>query len=282
MKMFFSYLCLFVCFWKTGAWAETKCDTYIMGKCFSCYSPMTFEISSDEICQEICPERIVIHAWKRSFCALKRCPLLYPYRDQETGDCRSTQQLPIDIEINKVNVAERKHKKWYSIPAKNNKCPSDKPLLSKDFCYPCNYKYPLSVDKGLLTHCPNRINISYPWKKANNEALTYLICPKDKPLYHWSGVCYSCDYPDVVPVLTQCLENKKICDVCPNRTILPLSGGNRPSILNCPKSKPLMDINGICFSCDTFLKINVKEMEDSCQAYCPTQRVLQGNLCIKK
>ena len=282
MKKIFSCICLLICLWDTNALAKTKCDTYIMGKCFSCHSPMTFEISSDEICQTICPERIVIHTWKSSFCALSKCPKSHPYRDEKTGDCRLSQQTPMDIELNKINIAEHANKEKYSIPAKNNKCPENKPLLSKGFCYPCDYKYPLSINKELLKYCPNRINIPYPWIKDHNEILTYLICPKDRPLYHWSGECYPCNYPDTIPVLTQCIEDKKICDVCPNRTILPLSGGNRPSVLNCPKDKPLMDINGICFSCDTPLKINITGMEDSCHKNCSNQRVLQGNLCVKK
>ena len=112
MKKIFSCICVLICLWNTNTLAEAKCDTYIMGKCFSCHSPMTFEISSDEICQMICPERIVIHSWKSSFCALSKCPKSYPYRDEKTGDCRLSQQTPMDIELNKINIEEHASLQW--------------------------------------------------------------------------------------------------------------------------------------------------------------------------
>lgn len=53
MRYIFSYVCLIGCCVGVNAIAEDKCDAYIMGQCFSCRSPMAFEISSDEICQAI-------------------------------------------------------------------------------------------------------------------------------------------------------------------------------------------------------------------------------------
>ena len=282
MKYIFSCVCLIGWCVGVNAMAEDKCDAYIMGQCFSCRSPMAFEISSDEICQAICPERVVIPLWRHSVCALKECPPSAPYRIELTGDCRPTPQLSVNEEVEKVSRDEAENQKLYGIPAQNNKCPQDKPLLSKGVCYPCNYKYPVTTSYDNLKKCPNRIDIPYPWDEERTEAETYVVCPKDKPLYHWSGTCYPCDYPDVVPVLTQCLEDAAVCDVCPNRTLLPVTGGNRPSVLKCPKDKPLMDKNGICFDCDTELKIDVQMMEDTCEKACPSQRVLHGNLCVKK
>ena len=96
----------------------------------------------------------------------------------------------------------------------------------------------------------------------------------------WDGKCFSCDYPKAVRIQSQCNYEKTCDDVCPNRTIIKWIGGNPPSVLNCPTDKPMMDDEGICYSCDTPIPIGVQWNPDFCHRFCPNERHLDGNFCV--
>lgn len=262
-----------------------KCDVIAEMKCISCDSRESFEVGSKEACQSLCPDRIIISSHPKAlYCALRKCPGDSPYRDDFSGTCKSS----LDEEDKTTTLFDKKMEEIrndemrLTVTAVNGRCPDDFPIFYMNRCYPCNYKYELSVSKDKLTLCPERIAVAYPWNPDSENIETYLKCPDNKPLRSWTGECFSCDYPETVNVLSQCLEDDTICDTCPNRTILPQVGGNRRSILNCPADRPLMDNKGICFPCDTNIDIQVYGMEDSCVKYCPQTRELQNDLCIKK
>lgn len=278
----YKFLIYVFCFslWTFVTYAEPNqdCELIIQGHCKSCNSLESFEVSSIETCKALCPNRKNFYPWRMIYCALEECPKDYPVRDEEYGHC-STEK------INERNILEEEFKEidiateQYGVKASGNECPPDKPLFDNHWCLPCDYPFDVSSTKENAKHCPNRISIPYPWSN-NDYTETYLPCPEDKPLRSWYGKCYSCDYPDVIHVITQCLEDDKICDVCPNRIILPRNGGNRSSILKCPSDRPLMDSSGICFSCDVNIPIETARKND-CEKFCSSQRKQIEGACVK-
>ena len=118
-------------------------------------------------------------------------------------------------------------------------------------------------------------NILHPNRKE--------ACPEKNQFKRWDGRCFSCDIPKVVWVGKHCNSSSKECDnICPNRTIIKSIGGNAPSVPNCPKEKPLMDDEGVCYSCSTPIPIGVAWNKDFCHRFCPNERHLNsiGDLCI--
>ena len=270
---------LLPCF--TNAQENRNCELVIEGRCTNCNDTISFEINTEEACKALCPNRKVFHPWRRMYCGLENCPEDYPFRDEEYGHCEAKK-----TEKNHANNEEFKEiddaLKRYGIEVNDGKCPPNKPLLSgsKKWCFPCDYPFYIGTFVEYTKFCPNRISIPYPWDDDKNYTETYLPCPEDKPLRSWNGKCFSCDYPEVVRVITQCLEDDTICDVCPNRIILPQMGGNRPSILKCPPDKPLIDVKGICFDCDIDVPVETVR-ETDCEKYCPSKRKQRWKECVK-
>jgi len=273
-------MCVVFSLWNSMTFAKVTqdCELVINGRCTDCNSLAGFEINTDETCKALCPNRKVFYPWRQKYCALEECPQEYPVRDEEYGHCskeKIEQQDMYKQEFKEIDATDKK----YAVGTKTGKCPPDKPLLSGSRCYPCDYPLDVRITKDFEKLCPERISIPYPWIN-DNTTITYMPCPEDKPLRSWYGKCFSCDYPDVVRVITQCLEDDKLCDVCPNRIILPQAGGNRPSILKCPSDKPLTDVKGICFSCD--IEIPIETVKDGdCEKYCPSKRKSLNNYCVK-
>ncbi|MBR2141130.1 MAG: hypothetical protein IJ853_02135 [Rickettsiales bacterium] len=266
-----------------NAQENQNCELVINGKCTDCNDTNSFEINTGETCKALCPNRKVFYPRGQIYCGLKNCPQEYPIRDEKYGHC-----LAEKIENNRVYDGEFKeiHNaiQQYGMQADDGKCPPNKPLLSvsgsKKWCFPCDYPFEIDLSVEYAKICPNRVSISYPWNNDKDYTASYLSCPEDKPLRSWSGKCFSCDYPEVVRVITQCLEDDTVCDVCPNRIILPQMGGNRPSVLRCPSYKPLMDVAGICFDCDIDIPVEIAKEAD-CEKYCSPKRKTFGVMCIK-
>ena len=105
-------------------------------------------------------------------------------------------------------------------------------------------------------------------------------CAEDNYFKRWDGKCFSCDYPKVIRVESECNLGNNCEDICPNRTIVKWAIGNAPSILNCPTDKPMMDDEGICYSCDTPIPIGVKWNPEFCHRFCPDKRHLEGDFCV--
>ncbi len=257
-----------------------NCELIIAGQCTDCNRPEAFEINDEKICKALCPNRKATQIHRYLFCVLEECPKEYPIWDDYSGDCISETDSSgtsvFDEEFNEIKEAE----KQYRIKTIDGKCPKDMPLLSysKDYCYSCNYPFDIGIAKENSNICPNRVSIPYPWVHDDSTE-SYIICPKDKPLYSWQGKCMSCDHPTTIPVLSQCLEDDTICDVCPNRRILDQQGGNRPSVIMCPPDRPLMDVNGICFSCDIDIPISLVKKSD-CEEFCPAKRMQKFSICV--
>lgn len=263
-----------------------ECDFIRFNKCESCDNPLAFSVGSDEACSYLCPNREVNHDGSGSFvlarnCALKKCPKDFPYRG-EYGSCFATQLKASqnDYEMMEANVNEdgKVETSFVTAPyATDNQCPEDKPLLYSDKCFPCDEPDDLSVSETECAKCPNRVYKFYPkWDVEYCE----LLPPKDKPLQRWDGANFSCDEPKAISTKTHCNIEGDCEDVCPNRTILYSIGGNVPSVPNCPPEKPLMDSEGICYSCDVPISVGLEWNERLCQRFCPTQRHLLGNKCV--
>lgn len=107
-------------------------------------------------------------------------------------------------------------------------------------------------------------------------------CSKEKPLARWDGTCFSCSEERTIYLDASCNFDKNCETVCPERTILYSSGGNPPSIPNCPKDKPLMDENGICHSCDTNIEIPFEFNDYLCQKACLGIRHMENGNCVLK
>ena len=257
-----------------------SCDFVIYNKCISCDIPYAFEVGYDSNCTEVCSNRDVSVEgsgyYSRKFCFLKQCPDDKPYRHSD-GSCYEDE--------NHVPGWDNEYKGFYdmyadvtanvtkSVPANNGKCPQEAPLLHQNECFSCSEIKNLPISEDECNKCPNRKYI-YSSKWQHGECT--LPCPVDKPLKRWDGSCFSCDEEKVVALETWC--NFDIdCDVCPNRTILHATGGNIPSVPNCPPDKPLIDSHGICYSCDTTQYIDLRWNRDLCTEICPNRHLNTAN-----
>ena len=101
-------------------------------------------------------------------------------------------------------------------------------------------------------------------------------CPKDKPLRDKDGNCYSCDEEAQINV-EGTVEN---CAVCSNRLV---SGSKKYCVLKCGlkgtsnADKPLMDTDGKCHACDEEAGVNVKGVEENCNACSSYGRYVSKN-----
>ena len=260
-----------------------KCDFIQYNQCVSCDALYAFSVGSDEACSYLCPNREVNHYGSGSSvvarnCALKKCPDNAPFQS-EYGSCFATEEEarkdtnPVHDNSNDDNQQE-----YTNAPqAQNGKCPKNLPLLYSDKCYACDEVWDLSVSKSECKKCSNRVYKDYSkWGVTSCE----LVAPKDKPLKRWDGACFACDEPKVIRIETHCNIEEDCEDVCPNRTILYWVGGNVPSVPNCPKDKPLMDSEGICYACDAPVPVGLEWNTRLCQRFCPDNRHLEWHNCV--
>lgn len=258
-----------------------ECNFIQFNKCQSCDNPLAFSVGSNEACSYLCPNREINHDGSGSSvlarnCALKKCPEDFPYRGEQ-GSCFANQS---DVsESIKENTEEIINESSFSTApdAIDNQCPEDKPLLYSNKCFSCDDIEDFSISENECAKCPNRVYKFYPkWDVRQCE----LPLQKDKPLQRWDGVNFSCDEPSVIRIKTHCNIEEDCEDICPNRTILYFIGGNVPSVPNCPPDKPLMDSEGICYSCDAPIPVGLEWNERLCQRFCPTQRHLSESECV--
>ena len=259
-----------------------ECDFIKFNKCQSCNSPAAFTVGSDEACSYLCPNREINYEGSGSSvlqrnCALKKCPEDFPHRGKY-GSCLKTDQDDSDTAEDNENNEKIEEYSFESAPyAIDNQCPEDKPLLYSGKCFSCNDFSDFSISEAECAKCPNRIYKLYPnWGVESCEP----PLQKDKPLQRWDGVSFSCDEPRVIRIKTHCNIEEDCEDICPNRTILYYVGGNIPSVPNCPPDKPLMDDEGICYSCDVAIPVGLTFNERLCQRFCPTQRHLSESKCV--
>lgn len=261
-----------------------ECDFIQFNKCHSCDSPLAFSVGSDEACSYLCPNRQVNYEGSGSAvlhrnCALKKCPEGFPYQDKYGNCLKTDQDTSKNTEIEDAELDEdTRESSFGTAPAAiDNKCPEDKPLLYSGKCFSCDDFDDFSISEAECAKCPNRIYKFYPnW----NVKYCELSPQKDKPLQRWDGISFSCDVSKVVRLKTHCNIEEDCEDLCPNRTILYWMGGNVPSIPNCPPDKPLMDDEGICYSCDVPIPVGLAFNERLCHRFCPTQRHLSNNTCV--
>lgn len=259
-----------------------ECDFIQFNKCQSCDNPLAFSVGSDEACSYLCPNREVNYngsgtAVLARNCALKKCPKDFPYRG-EYGSClKDGQNTFAKIEENESEEIIDTSSFVTAPDAIDNQCPEDKPLLQSNKCFSCDDIDDFSISETECAKCPNRVYKFYPkWDLGQCE----LSPQKDKPLQRWDGVSFSCEEPTTIRTKTHCNIENDCEDICPNRTILYYIGGNIPSIPNCPPDKPLMDNEGICYSCDVPIPVGLEWNERLCQRFCPTQRHLLGDKCV--
>ncbi len=263
-----------------------ECDFIRFNKCQSCDDPYGFWVGSSEACAFLCPNRVVNYNGSGASlivrnCVLKQCPEAFPFQSKDGNCFKSKEEADNDSGTDSVQDGNNDNiqKGGYSSApfAQNGKCPQNRPLLYSDRCFSCDETDDLSITEDECKKCPNRIYKFYPnWEVGACE----IPCPEDKPLQRWDGTCFSCDEPKVVRIMTHC-NIERDCEICPNRTILYDVGGNVPSIPNCPEDKPLIDSEGICYSCDTPVSVGLGWGNNSlCDYFCPNERHLEGNKCV--
>lgn len=256
-----------------------ECDFIQFNECQSCDDPLAFSVGSDEACSYLCPNREVnhdsggFHVLARN-CALKKCPEDFPYRGEQ-GSCFANH--PDASEEIEENISEEilNASPFATAPyAIDNQCPEDKPLLYSNKCFSCDDIDDFSISETECAKCPNRVYKFYPqWNVRQCERSPQ----KDKPLQRWDGVSFSCDEPNSIRTKTHCNIEEDCEDICPNRTILYDIGGNVPSIPNCPPDKPLMDSEGICYSCDVPIPVGLKTLN---KAGCPSAGLQKLNTVV--
>ena len=284
LKTFLFTICLFVNICSVAI--AQKCDFIQYNKCVSCDSLYVFEVGSDETCSYLCPNREINYvASRNSFivrnCALKNCPNNAPFKSKY-GNC-FVSKADAENDLNNVEYSNFNNENiqtgsYATAPvAKNGKCPKNLPLLYAGKCFSCDETDDLSIPELECKKCTNRTYKNYPnWSVNSCE----LITPKDKPLERWDGYNFSCNESQAIRIKTHCNLEKDCEDVCPNRTILYRVGGNVPSVLNCPKDKPLMDSQGICFACNTPIAIGLDYNTRLCHQFCANSRHLIDSKCV--
>ncbi len=281
MKKYLSVLCL--CLLSFAARAG-ECDFIRYNKCHSCDDLMSYLVGSREACVKLCPNRETSSYGTGSMvtafnCYLAKCPDGYPYQDNY-GGCFTSEQAADEYFRNSSRFDDEDVLKsgFPTAPeAVDGKCPPDRPLLYSGKCFSCDERDDLTISEEECNKCPNRKYAYYPhWRK---EAC-YIPCPPDKPLMRWDGKCFSCDEPKTIELPTHCNLEEDCEDWCPNRTILYAMGGNVPSVIKCPPDKPLMDREGICFSCDAPFDIGLEDNTRLCEQVCPNNRHLEDVYCV--
>lgn len=260
-----------------------ECDFIQFNACQSCDNPLAFSVGSDEACSYLCPNREVNYENSGTQviirnCALKKCPDNFPFQ-AVNGSCFATksdaeyyEEELIEENTNNDNIYVSS-----STFVKNGKCPENKPIMTKETCHSCEELDDWDVSEEKCAKCPNRVFKFYSkWDVAQCEPKSH----KDKPLRRWDGTFFSCDESKTIRIETHCNFDKDCEDVCPNRTVLYRIGGNIPSVPNCPPDKPLMDREGICYSCDVPISVGLEWNERLCQRFCPTKRHLWGMECV--
>lgn len=212
----------------------------IHGNCYPCSELEHIKLKNENDCETKCQINGSSTRKKTFFgCALKECP--ENTSKDAFGDCKIE---PIS-------------------------CPETHPLREKGSCYNCSYE-------GVLDMSPNDIHLCQslctdehgnPTRKVYKNAGCGLInCPADKPIKS-HGQCFSCDEP-------LSIQDAKNCDICQEkRTKIHIEDENGSvdycALSNCPKEKPLRDIMGNCYSCNTEDDILVKA--GNCATVCPNR-----------
>ncbi|MBR4931838.1 MAG: hypothetical protein IKZ02_02290, partial [Alphaproteobacteria bacterium] len=144
---------------------------------------------------------------------------------------------------------------------------ADKKLIDMNgYCYSCDDSNSVNLN-GIRESCTTKC----PKRTLNSSDACYPACPTDKPLRGSDGVCHACDYELSVPLSG--VSEGKCKELCDNRKV-----ENGQCVLEtCPSTKPLMDTNGGCHTCDEAEGINVKDVNANC-AKCPSRFVLR-NYC---
>lgn len=291
-----------------------ECDFTQLNTCRSCDDPKAFLVGSVDACSFLCPGRVVNFEGSGSGaaqmnCALSKCPPDSPFQSRY-GSCYKTQeeaendlgygeeesvfdQSPLPETPTMDPIDGKCLPNWHLIDRRvclpslkgssmvrpqNGECPEGYEMGSGlVFCKPCIDANDWDVTKDECNQCSNRVYKEYKeWGVTQCER----VCPKETPFKRWDGKCFPCDYPKAIRVETHCNIEGDCDDICPNRTIIKSIGGNVPSVLNCPADKPMMDDEGICYSCDTPVDIGVQWNPDFCQRFCPNERHLLGDFCV--
>ncbi len=260
-----------------NVFAQEKCDMIIHNKCFSCDTPFAFPVANEISCGLVCPNRRVNNSgsfkeYIQNNCMLKKCPENLPYRD-EFGSCTASEDgkntyadefrkqtfnddpIPEAMKRKKIRIVE-------------GTCPDDYPLLRDGECYSCEEPEILYIPASECRKCPNRTH-------TDPEKYCSLICPPDKPLKRWDGMCFSCSEPKSVQIDRECNSDKD-CNVCPNRIVVKGPEAYVFSVPKCPSDKPLIDDEGMCFSCDFPGPVALQWNSLKCDELCPGQREMYG------
>lgn len=154
-------------------------------------------------------------------------------------------------------------KKLNDFPPVNSKgCTNSKPLMGwDDECHTCEEteKIHLRNEDDCEKVCNGTHGRSKRVKKSWDCALE--SCPNDKPLNDGWGNCYSCDF--------DAPTDDDNCSLCPNRRVK----NGKCVIADCT-NRPLVDENGVCYSCNTEEDISMEK--GKCTSICPN-RVEQGS-----
>lgn len=264
-----------------------ECDFIRHNVCHSCDDPHSFVVGSAEACSFLCPGRVVNFEGSGSGisqinCALEKCPSEYPFQSS-CGGCYKTQKeaksnyncKDEDVEFDDLPPLSE----IATVEPIEGKCPEGYAMTSgSTSCRFCADLQDWSVSKEECNRCPARVYKEYKkWEVTQCE----YVCPEKNQFKRWDGKCLPCNYPKSVRVETHCNIEEDCDDICPNRTIIKSIGGNVPSVLNCPAEKPMMDDEGVCYSCDAPIAIGVQWNPDFCHRFCPNQRHLRnGVFCV--
>ncbi len=98
----------------------------------------------------------------------------------------------------------------------------------------------------------------------------------NKPLIGRDGKCYSCDEPNSVDVIGMDWN----CNVCENRKTS--MWGYYCILSECTPDRPLVDMDGGCYSCEDPNGILVNDLETDCLSVCPNRNLggMENQVCV--
>lgn len=253
------------------------------GTCYACDDTRSLVLSHPDACSFLCPDRRLNNNLHKR-CILCGAPGTI-YEDKPLwdylGNCYACDE-PKRIDMGVEALAQQTYhycsglcpnRQMFERYCSAEGCPSDKPLMDvKATCHACDDPNPFIAmnTEECTSLCPGR--------RLNNEAHKQCIScgmpgtvNEDKPIWDWTGKCYSCDEVNRIDmgIEAEAQETWRYCsELCPNRRMV-----ERYCIQEtCPAEKPLMDTYGLCHACDDPLALTLMDPNE-CSALCPERRL---------
>lgn len=254
------------------------------GKCYACDDPTRFSggtetearQSTEANCNRLCPNRQKMD----QYCVLSTCPNTNQVLDQDgacrdkcpadkplrsaTGTCYACDTgVAVSVSGVTANCDVCPNRELKGTTCILPTCPADKPLRGKNnTCYSCDdtTSIEMSDTTSCTAICPQRILNNTYHKRCilcGVEGTIY----ENKPIWDWTGVCYSCDTSTNISggseTLAQQATAANCSQACPNRE----KQGQYCTRITCPNGMFEKTSTKECYSCNITTPVPTTEEE---------------------